>query len=82
MRRYQTSEMGNVIKYRTNVVLYFIFALVFAIKISRNAYELYLHRSCITDGLDSRLFYVSCQQPWLRLVELQNHTYHLPVSLS
>ena len=54
--------MGNEIKYRRNVVLYFIVALVFAIKISRNAYGWYLHRSCITDGLDSRLFHVSCQQ--------------------
>ena len=82
MRRYQASEMGNVIKYRANVVLYLVIAFVFAIKISRNTYGLYLHRSCITDGLHSRLFNVSCQQPWLRLVELENHTYHLPVSPS
>ena len=36
MHRYQTPEMGNVIK--TNVVLCLVIALVFAIKISRNAY--------------------------------------------
>ena len=38
MHRYETSEMGNVIEYQTHVVLCLIFALVFAIKISRNMY--------------------------------------------
>ena len=66
-------------KYRTNAVPCLVVALAFA---RRNTYGLYLHRSCITDGRHSRLFHVSCQQPWLRLVELENHTYHLPVSLS
>ena len=45
-------------------------------KISRKTYGLYLHRSCLTDELHRRLFRVSCQQPWLRLVELENHTHH------
>ena len=44
MRRYETSEMGNVIKYLTvDVGLCLVVALVFALKISRNTYCLYLH---------------------------------------
>ena len=36
MHRYETSEMGNVIKYQTHVVVCLVVALVFALKISRN----------------------------------------------
>ena len=48
MRCYETSEMGNVIKYRTHVVLCLVVTLVFIVKIAETR----------TDGLDSRLFHI------------------------
>ena len=48
MRCYETSEMGNVIKYRTHVVLCLVVTLVFIVKTAETR----------TDGLDSRLFHI------------------------
>ena len=47
MHCYEMSEMGNVIKYQTHVVVCLVIALVFALKISRNTNWLYLHWSCV-----------------------------------
>ena len=53
MRRYQTSEMRNVIKYRSNVVLCLVVALAFAMKfskkINRNTYGLYSFTSAVNN---------------------------------
>ena len=74
---------SKFLKYWTHVVLYLVGASVFAkLTIIWNRYWLYLNWSCITDGLDSRLFHVKCQQPLFRLVEFQKHTYLSPASLS
>ena len=59
MRRYETLRMGNVIKYRTHVVLWIASSsLWYWTSTERGT------KSCITDGLECRLFHFSCQKAY------------------